>query len=378
MRMTLTDDLKRLVMDVTRTNEGPYVSLFMTIHPSEPNSQLDQSQYKQLVDQAQKAFTQRYPQKDWAAYQESFDMVGAKRTFGQNGYQGLAVIASKTHVFQYYLTLAPENQSYVSRNLYILPIIKNAQYNFDYDVIQLTKAGFKFYQVRQGLIKAVPLSDNAPVDFEKTLADPMFDKPDMAVDELQSTATAPVRSDDHMAYYLRIVDRYIRQNFTLVDHVPLVLVGANELQDTFRSITKNGMLEKTIQVTKVAAKLDQAGLTQLKTTLDAQFTAQAKANTLQELDNARSGGRELSGVDNVVQATIEGRVRQVLIREHTVEHGVIDLDMNVDTKSPRAAAHNLLNDIAVITLAFGGQVHILTDDEMPIGQSVIGLLRGRA
>ncbi|MFD1671397.1 hypothetical protein ACFQ5M_04740 [Agrilactobacillus yilanensis] len=381
--MALTDDLKKLVMDVTREGEGPYISIFMTIHPNDTNLQLDKVQYKKLVAQAQKDFIAAYPKREWPAYQEEFDMVGLERKIGRNGYQGLAVIASKTHVFKYYLTLAPEDQSYVSKNLYILPIIKNAQYNFDYDLVHLNKAGFSFYQVRRGLIKAVDLPAEAPTNFEKTISDPAFSAAEAQAAEHSGNAVysgpaAPTpRSNDHVAHYLRVVDQYIRQKFTLLDHVPLVLVGSDEIQDQFRSISKNGMLEADIRTTKVAAKLDQAALNQLKQLINDQFKAQVKARVLQELDNARSGGREISGVDNVVQAAIEGRIRQVIIRENTVEHGVIDLDMNVDTKSPKAAAHNLLNDIAVVTLAFGGQVQVLTDAEMPIGQSVIGLLRGK-
>ncbi|MCH4169946.1 MAG: hypothetical protein LKF36_01850 [Lactobacillus sp.] len=382
--MALTDDLKKLVMDVTREKESPYISIFMGVNPNDTNIQKDKSAYKNLVAQAQKDFTSQYPKREWDVYQEEFDLIASERSLGRDGFQGMAVIASKTHIFRYYLNIQPEDQSYVSDNLYILPIIKDAQYKFDYDMLSIDKAGFKLYRVRDGALKLADLPADAPSDFHKAITDPLLDAqsevhPEHAGNDVYSTRDIQdVPKDEDLVRYYKAVDLYVRQKFTLVEHVPVVLLGAEDVQDTFRKITKNGMLESNIKITRVPSKLDQPTLNRLKDDINAQFAVQSKAQILQELDNARSGGRETSGVDNVVQAAVEGRIRQVLIRDNTVEHGVIDLDMNVDTKSKTAAKHNLLNDIAVVVLAFGGSVHVLTDDEMPIGQSVIGLLRGRA
>lgn len=377
--MALTEDLKRLVLDATRQAEGPYISIFMAVHPNETNLQLDKAQYKNLVAAAQKAFTDLYPKKDWPAYAEKFALIGLDRILGRNGYRGMAVIASKDHVFRYDLTATPDDESYVSDNLYILPIIKDAQYNFDYDLLSLNKSGFGLYQARNGLINQVMLPKSAPTDLLQTLteADAQDSAAVHAGNDIYAEPTLKEPNAADLTRYFKIVDQYIRQQFTLAEHMPLVLLGADVLQDQFRGISKNGMLADTVKLTKQPSKLDQGALNDLKDQISQQFVTQAKAQVHQDLDDARSGNREVSGVDNVVQAVVEGRIKQVLIRENTVEHGVIDLDLRIDTQSPQAAKHNLLNDIAVVTLAFGGQVHVLTDEEMPIGQSVLGLMWGK-
>ncbi|MCD2255580.1 hypothetical protein ACNAN0_00560 [Agrilactobacillus fermenti] len=387
--MALNDDLKRLVQDATRSEESPYVSIFMAIHPNDTNIQKDKSQFKNLVAEAEKKFTEQYPKKDWAVYQEEFDLISSERTLGRNGYEGMAVIASKDHVFRYFLTFEPGNSSFVSDNLYILPIIKDTHFSLDYDLLHIDREGFGLYQVRDGLLTTVELPETAPADFKEAIKDPLLVGDNAQIHPEHSTEDQweetnrgrgglDATVDDNLARYYKIVDQYVRQNYTLREHVPLVLLGNEEVQHVFRTISKNGMLEKHIHITKVPPKLDQASLMKLKAEIGSQFNQQTNDRVLQALDDARSGGREVSGTDNVIQAAIEGRIYQLLIRDDTFEPGIINLDMQVDTISSQATEHNLLNDIAVIVLAFGGRVDILADEDMPLGQSVIGLLRGKA
>jgi hypothetical protein len=101
--MSLRDDLQALVQDVGV--HGPFVSLFMPVHPEDVTMEKDRAQFKSLVSQAQTEFGERFPDAEWRPYGEKFALILAERQLISGTNTSMAIIAGPDRVYQYFMRL---------------------------------------------------------------------------------------------------------------------------------------------------------------------------------------------------------------------------------------------------------------------------------
>ncbi|WP_057771099.1 hypothetical protein [Lactobacillus selangorensis] len=379
--MALRDDLAKLVQ--SEGEKGPFVSIFMNIHLLDVDGKKDRTTYKDLVNGARAEFDKRYPEKDWRGYQQRFERVLQEPSLGNNVAKSMAVVVGQSYTYQYYLDTTVDDNFEISDTLYILPVVKNSQYDVTYDLLKLDKKSFQLYQVVDGLIQKVALPEDAPTNAEKALGNQLTGGDEKQKADGRGEAQVfhghnPKDDSDKgdERNYFDLVDEYIHKNYSLREHHPLILMAVSEDAGEFDKRSHNQELITDIRAEKVPAVINRKTMQDAIEGVNDQVRALGLDNLKQDMDNARSGKRYTDNLDGIVKDAIEGRISILALAEGAKVPGRITLDQDVDTTSEDAKQNNLLNDVAVTVIGFGGHVFIVDPSTMPNGAKATAALRG--
>ncbi|MFT8411485.1 MAG: hypothetical protein ABF743_03735 [Schleiferilactobacillus perolens] len=380
--MSLRDDLQALVQDVGV--HGPFVSLFMPVHPEDVTMEKDRTQFKSLVSQAQADFAKKYPDAEWRPFGEKFALILAERQLISGTNTSMAVIAGADHVYQYFMRLPLNPEVKITENLYVLPIIENDQYNINYDLLALEKESFKLFSVHGHDVTEVDLPKSAPTNRADAIGTELKNDNDMqrstgargnSVFHGHDPKEETDRADTER--YFKMVDDWIRANISVPTHTPVILMAVDEVQGEYRKISKSGVLLDQPRIAKMPPKLNKNDLHGVAVELEEELRVIAKKRVQKANDDARSGNRASSAVPDIARAAIEGRVDTLILKRGASAPGAIGFDHLVDRESEDARANNLLNDIAVVVLGYGGRVFVQGDDGFNDKEVAHAILRGR-
>lgn len=379
--MSLRKDITALIQD--EKEYGPFVSIFMRVHAQEGEETKDKSQFRDLMDRARTDFEKKYPKKDWGIYEAKLQWIDDERIFGNNTAKSMVVIAGIEHVFQYYLDIDIENRVLVSDTLDVLPVIANGQFNVNYDILRLDKKTFGLYQVNNGLVRPYVLPSDAPTSIAEAIGTEITGGVQRQKAMGPGThsvfhghdARSESDNSDERIYY-GIVDDYVIKNFSIKTQRPLILMAIPEVAGEFYKISKNLLLSRDIKIDKMPPKVDKVTMQKSADKVNAQFEQIALDGVKTQIDNARSGKRAVDIMSDITEDAIEGRLDALVLAKEAFVPGIITLNQEVDTTSEAAQQNNLLNDLAVTVLGYGGRVYILDQKELIDGEKAVGLLRG--
>lgn len=380
--MSLRDDLQALVQDVGV--HGPFVSLFMPVHPEDVTMEKDRAQFKSLVSQAQTEFGERFPDAEWRPYGEKFALILAERQLISGTNTSMAIIAGPDRVYQYFMRLPLNPEVKITENLYVLPIIENDQYNINYDLLALEKESFCVFSVHGHDVTEVDLPDKAPTKRSAAIGTELKNGSDLqrssgtkgsSVFHGRDPKEEADRADEER--YFKMVDDWVRANISVPTHARVILMAVDEVQGEYRKISKSGVLMDQPRVAKMPPKLTKDVLHDIAVDLEQELRTMAKGQLQKALDDARSGNRYSSATPDIARAAVEGRIDTLVVKRGASAHGAIGFDHTVDRESEEARANNLLNDIAVVVLGYGGHVFVQGDDGFKDKEVAHAILRGR-
>ncbi|ERL64634.1 hypothetical protein L248_0691 [Schleiferilactobacillus shenzhenensis LY-73] len=363
---------------------GPFVSLFMPVHREDVTMEKDRAQFKSLVSQAQAEFGERFPDADWRPYGEKFGLILAERQLISGTNTSMAIIAGPDRVYQYFMRLPLDPEVKITENLYVLPIIENDQYNINYDLLALEKESFRLFSVHDHDVKEVDLPESAPTSRPAAIGTELKNGGDAqrsagpkgkSVFHGSDPKEAADRADTER--YFKMVDDWVRANISVPTHTRVILMAVDEVQGEYRKISKSGVLMDQPRVAKMPPQLDKNTLHDIAVELKAELRTMAKNQVKKATDDARSGNRYSAAVPDIARAAVEGRIDTLILKRGASAPGAIDFNHVVDRESEEARANNILNDIAVVVLSYGGHVYVQGEDGFQEKEVAHALLRGR-
>lgn len=376
----LRDDLQRIVAE--DKDHGPFVSIFMPLDPDADSMKDNTAQFNDLLAQAKKQFDDLFPTKEWNAYDQRLRMIGEHITMDYAQSRGLAIIAGDKDVYQYYLATHVDPLAVVSNNLYILPIIDATEFQPNYNILQIDRDSFRMFNVEDGLISEKPMPTGAPVSAKKALGDEVIggdEKIRMHEHGRYSEYRGyDVKDESEQAderNYFEVVDEYVTKHVSLRDHLPVVLMAVSEDEGEFRKISHNPYLSKDLVISKVPPIFNHKTLEDATDKINQEMIKIAQSDIADQIDTAKSAKKFVGETQDVINATIEGRVATLIIAKGAKLAGSIAINATVDTTSAAAKQNNLLNDLAATTMSYGGRVYIVDPAQLD-GQPVIALLKG--
>lgn len=376
----LRDDLQKIVE--ANKDHGPFVSIFMPINPAADSMKDSTAQFNDLLAQAKKEFDEFFPTKEWNEYDQRLRMVGEHIVMDYAQSRGLAIIAGDKDVYQYYLATHVDPLAVVSNNLYILPIIDATEFQPDYNILQIDKDSFRMFNVEDGVISKKPMPTGAPVSSKKTLGDEVIggdEKIRMHEHGRYSEYRGyDVKDESEQAderNYFEVVDEYVTKHVSLRDHLPVVLMAVSEDEGEFRKISHNPYLSKDLVINKVPPIFNHETLEDAVKDVNKEMIDIARSDVADQIDMAKSQKKFVGNTQDVINATIEGRVATLIVARDAKLPGSITVDQTVDTTSDMAKKNNLLNDLAATTMSLGGRVYVVDPAKLD-GQPVVALLWG--
>ena len=163
---------KKLLTELTSEEAtGPFITFMLNTHHAHQDVEKDQIMFKNFAKEAKRRFEKKYTDHSFEPFQEKIDQLLADGDFWRSGTKSVAVILTAKEMYVHRLSIAVDDQYYVSDLPYLLAIIKNAQFNYAYYLMALNRDSMKLYFVRNKEVELIELPEDAPKDIVTALGD---------------------------------------------------------------------------------------------------------------------------------------------------------------------------------------------------------------
>lgn len=353
---------------------GPFVTIMLNTHVAHQDIEKDQLKLKNFAKEAKKRFEKRYKDQDWQAIQEKIERILADQSFWRNAEKSAAIILTPTDIFCHRLSITVDDQYYVGDMPYLLAIIKNEQFNYNYYLLALNRDSMKLYQMNNKRLSEVALPKDAPVDIKTALGE------EITGGNLNFSSQGGSRSKESVTYhgvntkdeeveidwvnYYQAVDNFLRNDISLEKDTPLYLFALPENQTVFKKIAKNPYYKSEVAIDISPAQLSAKEISMHAEKISGKLT-EKEADSYQELLNKKYADQLV----DIKQLAQEGRVAQLFIATSNLQDGFGD---DPDTEYDH---RQVLNTLTEQVIQNGGEVFILEQKDAPGEKSLLAVLR---
>lgn len=361
---------KKLLTELTSEEaSGPFITFMLNTHHAHQDVEKDQIMFKNFAKEAKRRFDKKYTDHSFEPFQEKIDYLLADGDFWRSGTQSVAVILTEAETYIHRLSIAVDDQYYVSDLPYLLAIIKNMQFNYSYYLMALNRDSMTLYLVRNKRVKMLELPENAPKDIVTALGDELTGG-NLNVSSraglngaFHGTNTKDEEVEIDWVNYYQAVDNYLRE-LDNPDQLPVYLFALPENQTQFKKIAKNPYYSDQAAISGSPAQANINDIKQEIQKLTDQLAA-AETQTYQKLINKKFNDQLV----DIVPAAKEGRISHLFIATSNLVDGFgEDPDVEYDRRQ-------VLNEIADDVIKSGGKVFVLDQSDAPDEKSLLAILR---
>lgn len=361
---------KKLLTELTSEEAtGPFITFMLNTHHAHQDVEKDQIMFKNFAKEAKTRFEKKYTDHSFEPFQEKIDHLLADGDFWRSGTKSVAVIlsANETHIHR--LSIAVDDQYYVSDLPYLLAIIKNMQFNYPYYLMALNRDSMKLYLVRNKEVQAIELTEGAPKDIVTALGDELtggnlnVSARGGEVGSFHGVNTKDEEVEIDWVNYYQAVDNFLKE-LDNPEHLPLYLFALPENQTQFKKIAKNPYYSDKAAISGSPA---QAGINEIKQETQKIFDqlAAVETQTYKKLIDRKF----VDQLVDIVPAAKEGKISHLFIATSNLVDGYgEDPDIEYDRRQ-------VLNEIADNVIKNGGQVFVLDQKDAPDEKSLLAILR---
>lgn len=382
MPTILKNDLTTLLQ---ARQDGPFVSIYLETNPVINDLNQQKLAYRQAVSTAKIQFNEHFPHKLWQPIDQQLIPLITDNDFWLNTQSAwIGLIANADQLFIFKLNTPVKHQVTVATMPTVLPIIKDQQQTFDFDLLCLNEDSFTLYQKDGQTLTQVNLPDDAPVTLQRALGtevrggDLNFHSGPTGggnhnVSYHGHNTKDEEREIDQRNYY-QTVDQYLLTNYSRPTNRRLILCALPQNQAVFRQLTKNPYLLNHLRVEKSAVGLSKSEIGSLLAPIQSNWQEILNQINLERFDSAQSQKLTLADPFMMITPAISGRIQTLLVAEDSRVNGTITANGATLTDSA-STPDNLIDDLADIVLAFGGNVQLLPANQFPTQTKVAAILR---
>lgn len=360
----------------------PCLSFFLPLPRHGPDLAKAPVRFRALVRKAEALLEDRYEERRVRSLLAPLvGLVEASDVFGP-GPEGLAVFRAEGVVEAYRLWPAPPELVVVADSFHVKPLIQCLQDRHRYWVLALGSRGAALYEGSgRGLVpRAVPGLPAVPA---ATLAAEAGGRGGAARGGPRAAGGGPGKSPgegdggrrEELLRLFRAVDAALRE--ALGNEAPLLVAGAPALLPLFREASgPRGLAAEFVEgaVDDLGAEaLDERTAGAARRALEARDAA-----LVEEFRRARDRGLGDDILTRVAEAAVAGRVRRLLVAEGRPLFGRVDRttgEVTLHAGQTGPQDDDVLDDLAEIVLARGGEVVVLEARAMPDGAAAVATHR---
>jgi len=350
----------------------PCLSLYLPLPRHGPELAKAPVRFRALVREAESLLEDRYDDRRVRALLAPLTgLVEASDVFGP-GPEGLAVFRAEGLVEAYRLWPAPPELVVVADSFHVKPLIRCLQDRHRYWLLALGSRGAALYEGSgRGLVPravpGLPTAPAAPVPTETGGRGGAARGGPRA--GASGSGKAPAESDggrrEELLRLFRAVDAALRE--ALGNEAPLLVAGAPALLPLFREASG----PRSLSAEFVEGAVDDVGTEALhERTLAAagRVLAARDAALVEEFRRALDRGLGADILTRVAEAAVSGRVRRLLVAGGRALFGRVDRttgEVTLHAGQTGPQDDDVLDDLAEIVLARGGEVVVLEAPAMP-------------
>jgi len=370
--------------EIIYEDRGPFISLYQKTERHSMNSKKDLIKFNNLIQEIKNSLKQKYSQEEIEKLIQPFKDIAENRTFWNHSKDGLAILANPNKCVVYQLQRPVKELAVVSDSFHIKPLLRNFQSADRYHVLGLDRDKFTLYEGNRYGFEEVKLDKDILRTREKILGE---DHPDSYLSQGSYGGTGGTAMfhghgsrkdeiDKEIEKYFRYVDKFVLDNYSNPEGIPLILAALDEHHGLFRNISNNNhLLEKGIKKDYETLSIDQIREEAWKV-IEPVYLERTK-KLVEEYNFQRTKSLGSDDVVEVGRATLENRVATLLIESDKIIPGKIDPDngelVKRDIENPEI--DDLLDDIAEIVFKYKGEVVVLPKERMPSNTGLAAIYR---
>ncbi|GAJ27042.1 hypothetical protein JCM15457_1999 [Liquorilactobacillus sucicola DSM 21376 = JCM 15457] len=379
--MALTEELKDILK--LKDSPGPFISLFMPLSSSLHDVSADRTQFNSLVTEAKRELTQNYTASDWSLYARELEKF-AHDPLGNGTARGLAIFVGPKGGLHFRVAQPLSSRISIADKPEILPLIAARELTFSYDILLLGKDVFHLVKVVDNKPELVELPDDAPKTLQDALGSELGSRGhwqrstggDNGGTQYSGTGSLDTAENADRRNFFMVVDEYVFKNYSNLDRQPLVLVTDAKNQGNFRKLSQNPYLSKDVQLAQVANLNGSVKELQLLTTSITDKFKKAEMETFEhKYEKAAGSKRTTTDLSVLMEGAIAGQIEILFVRAGASSPGRISDQLQIDTTSVLSHDNNVYNDLALLTISHGGEVHVLPAEQIPVEADATAILR---
>ncbi len=370
--------------DIIYENAYPCISLYMPTHRYSPDNKKDPILYKDLLGKITDKLKESYRKNNLESLLSPFYHIGSDKDFWNNTLEGTVILCNPKRCVVYRLNTSVPEISVVSESFHIKPLIRFFQSMDRFHLLGLSQSDFALYEGNKYGIERIVFTQGTPVTIEEVLGDehPQSYLSHGSYGKTEGTAMYHGHGgkkdaiEDDIERFFRYVDRFILDNYSRKQSLPLILVSLAEHYGMFKKISQNPNL--VARVIKDSYKaIDEDKMLEEALGIMKDFYEEKIRHIIESYKNAEASSLGSGDLKQVAMAAVEGKVDTIMIEAEKMIPGRInDMTGKIvygDKKDPEF--DDVLDDLAESVMKKKGKVLVLPEDDMPVSTGAAAIYR---
>jgi len=370
--------------------EAPCLSLYQPTHRSFPERQQDPIRFKHLLRELEDSLKQQGRGDQAKALLKPFQDLMNDPDFWNSNRDGLAVFGAVDYFEVFRLQRSVPELAVANDRMHLKPLLRIAQSADRYQILAITLNSVRLFEGNRDGIDEVRLGDGVPKTLEEALGRDLTEKGQTGFpqgysrasergDPMQVESGGAGRQDEidrDRERFFREVDRAILEHHSRKSRLPLILAALPEHQFHFRKLSHNEfMLSEGIE--SDASLLSHDELRQRSWMVMQPRYLKRLEGFINQYGVSHGQGLATDQLEQIGQATLEGRVATLLVEAERQIPGVVDKQQGkaVAVEDDTATTPDLLDELTIWTLEQGGEVIAVPTERMPTESGAAAIYR---
>jgi hypothetical protein len=367
-------------------HEPPCISLYQPTHRRHPENQQDPIRYRNLLVEMETTLREKYPTRQVRTLLEGFQPLARDDRFWNHRTEGLAIFSSTSRFELYELQRPVPELLVVADSFHAKPLIRILQSADRFQVLCLNRQEARLYEGNRDALDPVELTD-FPATITAALGDQLTESQHMvgsygvkgggggtAVHHFHGSTRDEIEID--MVRFFRAIDRGILDNHSRPSGLPLLLAALPEYHEPFRGVSHNPyLIGDGIKTGPDALSIDELRSEAWKK-IEPQYLTRLEKLTA-DFHNARAQHAGSADLSDVAKAAVASRVATLLVEADRVIPGQVDRTTGSVRSAESSSVHldDMLDDLAELVLAKGGEVVVVPSERMPSDSGLAAIYR---
>jgi hypothetical protein len=375
--------------ELAQRTASPSLSIFLPTYRVGPETQQNAIRFKNLRREAEKRLrSDGMGPREVEALLQPADTLLNDGVFWEHQYEGLAVFLSAEESHAYRLPFTVEELLVISDSYYVKPVLPLFTNNGHYYILALSQNAVRLFEGTRRTVGQIDLPEGTPDSLESAL---WFDDPERSLQF--HTASSPGGNMETGVFhgqggeederkvriqrYLNRVDRGLEEIFR-EQRTPLVLAGVDYLLPIYHEVSDYAHIMAE-GITGNPEELRAEELQARAWPIVEPYFRQEMEGVIEQYQQLAGTERATDQIEELVSAAFYGRVASLILAADAQVWGTFDPKTGKARRDPEGqGVHGdlgLLDFAATKTLANGGTVYALTQEEMPTDAPAVAVLR---